>query len=128
MEMIMNLTEKEMSIEMWERIKKNVRYLGPKNALINVGLLKYEYLKEHNMLEKWENMCILCQKYDNDCRRCPLQCCTNGYKTLWAIVVNKVYDSKMGTYISPFTLEERLEACDKIIEAIKEDVPDDYKS
>ena len=123
-----SLTEKEMAIEMWERIKKNIHYLGPKNALINVGLLKYEYLKEHNMLEKWENMCILCQKYDNECPKCPLQSCMNNQKTLWAIVVNKVYDSKTGTYISPFTSEERLDACDKIIEAIKNDIPDDYKS
>ena len=80
------------------------------------------------MLGKWKNFCILCQKYNNECPRCPLQSCMNNHKTLWAIVVNGIYDSKTGTYISPFTLEERLEACDKIIEAIKEYVPDDYKS
>ena len=128
MEMKMNLTEKEMGIEMWERIKEHIRCNHSKDEPINIELLKHKYLKEHNMLGKWENMCILCQKYDIKCVRCPLQYCSPGYKTLWATVINMIYSDKAGTYISPFTLEERLEACDKIIEAIKNDVPDDYKS
>ena len=122
------LTEKEMGIEMWERIKERIRYNHPKHIPVNVTLLKYEYLKEKDMVGRWIHMCILCQKHDDVCLRCPLRSCSIAYKTLWAVVVGEEFDCTTDTHIAHFTLEERLEACDKIIEAIKNDVPDDYKS
>ena len=123
------LTEKEMGIEMWERIKERIRYNHPKHIPVNVKLLKYAYLKEKGMVGKWLHMCILCQKHDDVCPRCPLGSCSIDYKTLWAVVVGgEKFDNETETYTAQYTLEERLEACDKIIEAIKNDVPDDYKS
>ena len=73
-------------------------------------------------------MATVCKKYANVCPRCPLRSCSTDYKTLWAAVINTVYDTKTHTYTFPFTLEERLDACDKIIEAIEEDVRDNYRS
>ena len=123
-----NLTEKEVCINMWKHIKEYIRCNHSDNVSSNIASIKYAYIIEHNMLGKWKNMCILCQKYDNECPKCPLQSCMNNYKTLWTTIINEIFDDKTVTYISPFTLEERLEACDKVIEAIEKYIPDDYKS
>lgn len=113
------LTEKEAAIDMWECIKELIRCTHSKNIPINIQQFKYTYIEESNMLLEWKNSCILCQKYANVCPKCPLSSCSIVHKTLWAIVTNNLSD---------FTLEERLDACDRIIEAIKKDVHDDYKS
>ena len=119
----MKLTEKELAIGMWLYIKSYIAQ--HKDALI--VLIKTRYLKEHHMLGKWKNLCILCSKHNDVCPRCPLDSCSSNYKTLWSVVSNSIHKSFTRTlYEHPFTLEERLEACDKIIEAIEKDIPDDY--
>ena len=128
METKSGLTEKEVCINMWKHIKEHIRYNHSKDEPIGLRSIKYDYLKEYNMESKWLFMCILCQKHHKVCTRCPLGSCSSEYKTPWAVVTDSTWDCETGTYISPFTLEERLEACDKIIEAIEKDIPDDYKS
>ena len=123
-----NLTEKEVCINMWKHIKEHIRCNHSKDEPINFRSIKYEYLKAYNMDSKWVFMCILCQKHHRVCTRCPLGSCSSEYKTPWALVTDSTWDCETGRYIPQFTLEERLEACDKIIEAIEKDIPDDYKS
>lgn len=124
MEKRIDLTEKELAIGMWLYIKRNIS----RDDLIIVPHLKDVYLRAYKMLSKWNNTCILCEKYNNVCPKCPLRSCNILDNTLWATVTNTVFDPKTQSYISPFTLQERLEACDKIIKAIENDIPDDYVS
>lgn len=116
------LTEKELAIGMWLYVKENIPYCD------NIPLIKREYLHKHHKVDKWKNNCILCSKYRLECSECPLGSCSNEYKTLWSVVVNGVWNGSTMLVDHPFTLEERLEACDKIIEAIEKDIPDDYIS
>lgn len=115
------LTKKELAIGMWLYIKLRI-YCGENFMAYS----KFKYLNDHYMIGKWPNSCILCYKYHKYCSKCPLGSCSDHAKTLWSRVINCVYDAKTDTYDSPFTLEERLEACDKIIEAIQNDIPDNY--
>lgn len=121
----MNLTEKELAIGMWLYIKLCITYTYKSTIPM---IIEESYLDEHDMRGKWRYSYILCSKHDHVCSRCPLGSCSDNYKTFWSIVINSVYDNNVGAYMFSFTLEERLEACDKIIEAIEKDVPDDYKS
>ena len=119
------LTEKELAIGMWLYIKTCLICCDDPI----VAQLKYVYMKYHDVpTTLFENKCILCDKYNQECSKCPLHSCSLEYKTLWSVVVNRVRIDGTGIYHRPFTLEERLEACDIIIEAIQNDIPDDYVS
>ena len=125
----MNLTEKELAIGMWLYVKSRIHTF--KNIAIHhsdIMSLKYDYIQEHDTIADWPSYCILCKRHNKVCPECPLGSCGLEDKTLWAVVTNCVYDANAKAYVSPFTLEERLEACDKIIEAIEKDIPDDFKS
>lgn len=120
----MRLTEKQLAIGMWLYVKMCILY---SDDLMIVAQAKSVYLMNHPIaIMLFTNNCILCEKYNLDCSKCPLGSCSKTYKTLWSVVNNRVYNVDYGRYWSPFTLQERLEACDKIIEAIEKDIPDDY--
>lgn len=114
----MKLTEKELAIGMWLYIKMNIANRDNDS----ITILKYDYLSDHHMSGKWKCNCILCDKHDGVCLRCPLVSCSSDHKTLWAVVTNTV------GYGYPITIKKRLDACDKIIKAIQKDIPDDYVS
>ena len=120
------LTDKEIAIGMWTYIKLCILN-HDKNP---IALIKYVYLSTHHMIGKWPNFCILCHKHDEKCSECPLCSCSIYHKTPWSTVTDCVFTRNPITNAkkSEITLQERLEACDKIIEAIEKDIPDDYKS
>ena len=122
----MKLTEKELAIGMWLYIKLCIRY---REDLV-VAQIKCMYMKKHGIpATLFENNCILCDKHKSVCSECPLYSCSLKFKTLWAVVVNRICGYNYFSMCErPFTLDERLDACDKIIEAIEKDIPDDYVS
>lgn len=122
MENRMELTEKQLAIGMWLYVKMHIPQWD------NIPLLKHKYLDKHHAVDKWKNNCILCSMHKLGCSECPLGSCNNYYDTLWSRVVNGMFCAGTRKVVHPFTLEERLEACDKIIEAIEKDIPDDYES
>lgn len=117
------LTEKELAIGMWLYIKLRIIC----NDRSDITTFKREYIAKHHIASKWQHYCILCEKHA-ECSSCPLVSCNRNTKTLWAVVTNYVHNLDDGTYERSFTLEERLDACDKIIEAIEKDIPDDYET
>ena len=116
------LTEKELAIGMWLYIKQRIMF----SEQPEITSIKREYMLKHHASTMWQNFCILCDKHVRDCSSCPLGSCNRNRKTPWAVVTNYVHNLDDGTYYRSFTLEERLDACDKIIEAIEKDIPDDY--
>lgn len=125
------LTEKELAIGMWLYIKEYIKHHeDPERPNYFIKQIKLRYLMGHKFrtASEWPSYCILCYKYWKDCSKCPLGSCSNDHKSLWSVVTNSLYDDNVKAYISPFTLEERLEACDKIIEAIEKDIPDEWNT
>ena len=127
----MHLTEKESAIGTWLYVKLRIYYAmnipEEDRPFLSIPQAKWWYLDKHGMALKWPGDCILCHK-NVLCSRCPLGLCSTNRKTIWAVVCNFLYNEKTRTYEYPFTLRERLEACNQIIEAIEKDVPDDYKT
>ena len=120
----MKLTEKELAIGMWLYIKQQIML----SERPDITSIKYDYLIEHCGSTMWQNYCILCEKHERDCSSCSLGSCDRNRKTPWAVITNRLHNRDDGTFYRSFTLEERLDACNKIIEAIENDIPDDYIS
>ena len=100
---------------MWKEIKEMLpKWFTVERYAIGQHVLayKYRFCKDHKV--SWKNDCWLCQyfmRYNcNNCERCPLNYCgymPNGDASPWQIVMQWRY-----------SLELKLEACDKIIAAL----------
>lgn len=120
----MYLTEKELAIGMWLYVKMCIVRYENEYGIFYIGSLKDEYLSAHGFHKLWIFNCILCDKY-RACKLCPLHDCISGKKSLYLKVCGNIY-LKNKLIKRKYCRNTRLKACNKIIEAIEKDVPDDY--
>lgn len=122
------LTEKQLAIGMWLYIKMVIKTRN-EYGIFYLRELKDKYLSAHDRCNLWENNCILCNAH-SECKACPLISCNPTKSYLYQKTCGFRL-SKITYYINAaiaykYGLKTRLKACDKIIEAIEKDIPDDY--
>lgn len=99
--------ERKLAIQMWQEIKDIIIHY-PYMTAGNIQHYKAEFCVKHNLV--WTCDCWFCQ-YIPNCRYCPLWSCAglgSGADSLYN-VASDIYADK----------EKRLDACDKIIAALK---------
>ena len=96
--------ERKLAIQMWQNIRRYIKRGGLRRS---TGVRDYKY----NFCEKkklhWEYDCWFCN-YIERCEHCPLKSCSSSSGSAYAIAAWKIED-----------IEQRVEACDKIIAALK---------
>lgn len=127
----MKLTEKELAIGMWLYIKMMINKYNV-YSMTYIKSLKRQYLSKHDYCDVWFNNSILCDKYlfAGFCSGCPLVAYNPAkiclYQQACGFILSnngKYYQSKIS---HKFYRKTRLKACDKIIETIEKDIPDNY--
>ena len=119
--------ERKLAIKMWKQIRKGIKFKRHFFGIISINCLKSDFCIKHNL--NWFHLCWFCQYIrrgefshkplgKQGCNLCPIAtkeaklnsnvCGCNSYDSLWEIVTNEYLKTKV-----------RLEACDKIIKALK---------
>ena len=112
--------ELKLAIELWESIKQHLAE-HPATIQLDIELIKHDFCVNHAL--NWLNDCWFCAH--KECPDCPLYksallkfpsyagyCCLD----YWIAT-----DQTNGSGKEHFTLEERLEACDNIINALNKE-------
>ena len=96
--------ERKLAIQMWQEIKDKITD-NSNFTTRDICIYKEAFCRKHNLF--WKCNCWFCE-YTPTCEQCPLRDCTVSssavYKVACDIQANK---------------EKRLDACDKIIAALK---------
>lgn len=109
----------DLAIELWEEIKKCIA----EEPMVHISVVRTSFLMDHPV--RWVKDCIFCNiYYDIKEGRCSLECplakyvgrINTKFPTLCA-VCNSPYDSAQDREAY---LPNRLEACDRIINELKE--------
>ena len=118
--------ERRLAIQMWEYIRSEIKKrdnpqmngdLHYFNEAADLDILKNRFIadqiKKHDFVM---SACWFC-RYINDCSKCPI---TTKHKSLEKHALGCMHGSSL-YYIARYTpnKEKRLEACDKIIAALK---------
>ena len=93
--------ERKLAIQMWLGIRDGIAA----NKQFSISAAKQMYCFMHNL--EWSCSCWFCEYVNCSYRKCPLGSCGEA-DSLYL----KVLDGRLST-------EERLDACDKIIAALK---------
>lgn len=115
------MNELNLAIEMWEGIKKHITE-HPSATEEDIERAKHNFCEHHGLL--WTNDCWFCTY--KECDTCPLYKLAReqfphtrveaGCVDFWIVT-----DQVAGSDEEHFTLEERLVACDNIINALKKE-------
>jgi hypothetical protein len=98
--------ERQLAIQMWEEIKRFIMS-SPEGS---VKTFKQTFCRDHELF--WNCSCWFCQ-YIKDCNKCPIMGC---------YIFNRSNLNGSNLYsrvLCAVSIEERLDACDKIIRALK---------
>lgn len=105
--------ERKLAIEMWESVKAYIIDADKKGELYDVEIhdavvmIKGDFCEKHGL--QWAADCWFCQ-YISDCEQCPLGMCGHATEDCedYYIVIDDFT-----------TTEQKIKACDNIINALK---------
>lgn len=113
--------DKDIAIGLWESIRDD----WLKNPEMSLSMYKYRFLFRLGYADKWRNNCLLCTYYSYyedgsqypwlPCKQCPLLSCVD------------MASEYMNVSNTSLSLEDRINACNKIIKCIEDvEVENDY--
>ena len=107
--------EKKIAIKMWREIKLKM----VKHPTWDVSAMKADFISKTFIMDDddyqrfvWYNDCILCE-YSRNCDFCPLRLVDDNMACMDTFSAYSMANNKS------MNMDARLEACDRIIEAIK---------
>ena len=96
--------ERKLAIQMWQKIKDKITD-NSNFTIIDICIYKEVFCRKHNLF--WKCNCWFCE-YMPTCEQCPLRDCTVSSSAVYEVACDTLADK-----------EKRLDACDKIIAALK---------